>query len=262
MSGGRSSDAVYPAARALGFAVAVAGAAALVACGAPAAYASAAASAGAQVGDAPPVVKITAPGNGSTHAWNSLVNYHIVVSYRGSSTQYQELPVNKVLLQATYVPDLSALAKGSPSAAPAPAAGLLDIVNSNCLGCHEFKAKAMAPSFAAIAARYPDSPAAIGLLSQRIRVGSTGVWGDDSMPSHPDLTDAQLHDIVLWVLKNAANPGVTYYVGTDGAIRMEATGTPAARAGLILTASYTAPSLNTAQGRAAHGEDTVMLRGK
>jgi len=250
MSAGRSFVAVSRAVGALALLVV------LFPCGAPAG------SAGAQVADGPPVVKITAPRNGSTHAWNSLVNYHIVVSYRGKSTQYQELPASDVLLQAAYVPDLSALAGKPPSAASAPPAGLLDITNSNCLGCHDFKAKAMAPSFAAIAARYPDTPATIGLLSQRIRIGSTGVWGEDSMPSHPDLTDNQLHDIVLWILKDAANRDVTYYVGTDGAIRMQATGTPVRRAGMILTASYTAPSTAIAQGQAARGEDVVILRGK
>src|SRR5579875_3884182 len=66
---------------------------------------------------APPVVKITAPGNDSAHAWNSLVSYGIVVTYDGKSTQYQEIPANEVLLQTTYVPDLSAIAGKSKSAA-------------------------------------------------------------------------------------------------------------------------------------------------
>ena len=207
-------------------------------------------------------MKITAPGNDSTHAWNSLVNYGVVVSYQGKSTRYQEIPASEVLLQATYVPDLPATSgKPVPTDVPTPA-GLLDIVDSNCLGCHDFKAKAMAPSFAAIAARYPDSPATIGFLSQHIRVGSTGVWGSGSMPSHPDLTDSQLHDIVLWILKDAANPKVSYYVGTEGAIRMQASGTPGANGGMILTASFTSPIPAASPGQAAHAEDTVVVHGR
>jgi cytochrome c len=216
--------------------------------------------AGAQVGNAPPVVKITAPANGSTHAWNTLVSYHIVVSYRGKSTQYQELPASGVLLQATYVPKLSALAGKHVSAAHAPPAGLRDILGSNCLGCHDFKGKAMAPSFAAIAKRYPDTPATLGLLSQHIRVGSTGIWGPDSMPSHPELTDLQLHDIVLWIMRDASNPDLSYYVGTDGALRMQASSPPGGDAGMVLTASYAAPAAG--HGPVAHGEDTVILRGR
>jgi cytochrome c len=215
-----------------------------------------------QGNDGPPIVKITAPKNNSTYNWNSLVNYSIVVSYLGKSTQYQEIPSNEVLLKTTYVPDLSTMAgKPAPAAAPTPA-GLLDITNSNCLGCHEFKAKAMGPSFAAIGQRYPESQATIDTLSQHIHEGSTGVWGQGSMPSHTELTEDQLHAIVLWIMKDVANPNVNYYVGTEGTFRMEAAGTPDSKGGIILTASYTnrAPAANPEQ--APHGEDTVIVAGK
>jgi cytochrome c len=215
------------------------------------------ANAGGPGKDGSPVVKITAPGNNSLHGWNSLVNYSIVVSYQGKSTQYQEIPANEVLLAAAYVPDLSVTAGRS---AAVPPAGLLDIVGSNCLGCHDFKAKAMGPSFAAIAARYPATPATVSTLAEHIRDGSRGVWGQASMSSHSQLTEDQLRAIVLWILKSAADPDVSYYVGTEGAIRMEAPGTPGSKAGMILTASYTAPPANPEQ--AARGEDTAIVRGK
>lgn len=211
---------------------------------------------------APPVVKITAPGNGSSHAWNSLVSYGVVVSYQGKSTRYQEIPASRILLRTTYVPDLGARTVEPAPVGSAVPAGLLDIVNSNCLGCHDFKARAMAPSFAAIATRYPHSPATIGLLSQHIRVGSTGVWGQGSMSSHSGLSGVQLHDIVLWILQDAANPNVSYYVGTEGAIRMQANGAPGPNAGMILTASYTSPAPAGSPGQPAHGEDTVIVHGR
>jgi cytochrome c len=204
--------------------------------------------------DQPPIVKITAPGNHSTHQWKSLVNYSIVVSYQGKTTQYQEIPANEVLQKTTYVPDLS---KPAPATAHTPA-GLLDITRSRCLGCHDFKAKAMGPSFAAVGQRYPDNQSMIDTLSQHIRKGSTGVWGQESMPPQTDLTEDQVHAIALWIVKDAANPNVNYYVGTEGAFRMEATGTPDAKGGMILTASYTSPTPTDAP----YGEDTVILQGK
>ena len=206
------------------------------------------ASAKDQGNDGPPIVKITAPKNNSTYGWNSLVNYSIVVSYQGKSTQYQEIPSNEVLLKTTYVPDLSAMTgKPAPAAGPTPA-GLLDITNSNCLGCHEFKAKAMGPSFAAIGERYPESQVTIDTLSQHIRAGSTGVWGQGSMPPQTEFTEDQLHAIVLWITKDAANPNVNYYVGTEGTFRMEAAGTPDSKGGIILTASYTSQDRSCQSG--------------
>lgn len=209
----------------------------------------------------PPVVKITAPANDSTYNWNSLVNYSIVVSYQGKSTQYQEIPSREVLLKTTYIPDVSTAGGASPAAAPTPA-GLLAIIHSNCMGCHEFKAKAMGPSFAAIAARYPDNQASIDSLSRYIREGSTGLWGPGSMPPHPDLTEDQLHAMVLWIVKEAANPTVTYYAGTEGAIRMEGPATPSPNGGMVLTASYTAPGTAADHEPGPHGEDTVIVHGK
>lgn len=212
--------------------------------------------------NAPPVVKITAPRNDSAHPWNSLVSYDVVVTYDGKSTQYQEIPSSEVLLRTTYVPDFSPVAgKPAPAAVPAPA-GVLDIVDSNCLGCHDFKAKAMGPSFAAVAARYPNTQATLDTLSKHIRAGSTGVWGQGNMPPHPDLTEGQLHAIVLWIMKDAANPNVNYYVGTEGAFRMQAVGAPGSKGGLILTASYTAPARGGNPEQAAHGEDTVIVHGR
>jgi len=209
-------------------------------------------------GDEAPVVKITAPANNSAHQWNSLVNYSVVVTYQGKSTQYQEIPSNEVLIKATYVADLSKRV-GETAAPPVPA-GLLEIARSKCVGCHEFKATAMGPSFAAIAARYPDNQASIDTLSRYIREGSTGVWGQGNMPAHPEMTNEQLHAMALWILKEAADPNVNYYSGTEGAFKMEASATPGPNAGLILTASYTAGPADRRQDQ--RGQDTVVVRGK
>lgn len=208
-----------------------------------------------------PIVKITAPANNSTYKWNSLVNYSVVVSWQGKSTQYQEIPSNEVLITTVYIPDLSkATAKPAEASAPT-SAGLLDIIRSGCIGCHEFKARAMGPSFAAMAARYPDNQASVDTLSRYIREGSTGVWGPGTMPPHREFTQKQLHDIAHWIVKSANDPDGNYYVGTEGTIRMEAPATPSAKGGIAITASYTPRVSLTGQEQALHGEDTVVVRG-
>ena len=212
--------------------------------------------------DAPPVVKITAPANNTVDSWNALVNYSVVVTWNGKSTEYQEIPSDQVLITATYVPDLSKKSgELAPVSAPVPAA-LVDIIRSGCVGCHEFKARATGPSFVAIAQRYSGGQAASNTLVRYIREGSTGVWGQTSMPPHPELTEEQLQAIVHWIVKDAANPNVNYYVGTEGTIRMEAPATPSSRAGVILTASYTAAVPPADQQQAPHGEDSVIVHGK
>jgi len=81
------------------------------------------------------------------------------------------------------------------------------------------------------------------------------------MPPHPELTDDQAHAIALWITKDAANPNVSYQVGTEGAILMKAPGTPDSKAGVLLKASYTSPSPSGNAEQAPYGEDTVILHG-
>jgi len=209
-----------------------------------------------------PIVKFTSPESNSTYSWNSLVSYSVVVTYQGKSTEYQEIPSNQVLLQTTYLPDLSEIpAAANPASAPV-SAGLLAIIRSNCVGCHEFKAKAMGPSFGSIAARYPNNPATLDTLSRHIREGSNGLWGQISMPPHPELSEEQARAMALWIAKEAANPNVTDYVGTDGAIRMASPASPGPNAGLIVTASYTVTASSADREQAPQGHATVILRGK
>ena len=209
-----------------------------------------------------PIVKITAPQDKSSYSWNAMVNYSIVVSYLGKSTEYQELSSQDVLLKTTYVSDLSTISAKSASAAGSTPAGLLQVTHSTCLGCHSFKAKAMGPSFAAIGQRYPENQASMDTLSQHIRQGSTGAWGQEHMPAQTELSDDQVHSIVLWILHGAADPRVNYYAGTEGSFRMEAGATADAGGGMLLTASYTSAAQSADAEHAAYGEDTVIVQGK
>jgi cytochrome c len=212
--------------------------------------------------DKPPSVNITAPKNNSIYDWNSLVSYNIVVSDHGKSTEYNEIPANEVLLKTTYVPDLSHMSVNSNQTAKPSPAGLADIINSNCLGCHEFKSKAMGPSFFAIGKRYPDTESTIDILSQHIRSGSVGVWGQAPMPSHPEFTEEELHAISSWIVKQAADPNVNYYVGTGGTFQMESPGKPGPSAGVMLTAGYTSHDSKNRLQQALRGEDTIIVGGK
>ena len=147
------------------------------------------------------------------------------------------------------------------TAKPSPA-GLADIINSNCLGCHEFKSKAMGPSFFAISKRYPETESTMDILSQYIRGGSVGVWGQARMPSHPEFTEDELHAISSWIVNDAADPNVNYYVGTEGTFQMESPGKPSPSAGVILTASYTSHDTKNGPQQTLRGEDTIIVGGK
>lgn len=74
---------------------------------------------------------------------------------------------------------------------------------SGCAVCHAPDKKLIGPSWKEIAARYRGDAGAPALLAERVRKGSTGVWG--KVPMAPvdakTLGDADLKAVVSWVLK-------------------------------------------------------------
>jgi cytochrome c551/c552 len=201
-------------------------------------------------------VDIVDPADGSRLPWQSQASYSVVISYDGKSTRYGDIPATDVVLTAIYAADLGKVAPAQPDSLPQ---GLVEISRSNCMGCHDFAARAVGPSYAAIGKRYPEAASA-AQLADHIRNGSAGAWGTTRMPPHPDLTSQQAADIARWIIEHANDAGVAYHVGKDGSFRMSAPTDPGPNAGLVLTATYTGP-LKAGDTRAAAGRSRIVVRG-
>ena len=81
---------------------------------------------------------------------------------------------------------------------------------SDCSSCHAADRTVVGPAYNEIAKKYAGQQSDVAdRLARRIREGGAGNWGDILMPSHPDLTDAQLKEIVQWILsmKDATTAG-------------------------------------------------------
>jgi cytochrome c len=71
---------------------------------------------------------------------------------------------------------------------------------SGCLGCHAIATKLVGPAYKDVAAKYADQADAQAMLMQSIRNGSVGKWGDQPMPAHPKISDADLKKLATWIL--------------------------------------------------------------
>ena len=72
---------------------------------------------------------------------------------------------------------------------------------SDCSSCHAADRTVVGPAYDEIAKKYAGQQSNVAdRLARRIREGGAGNWGDILMPSHSDLTDAQLKEIVQWIL--------------------------------------------------------------
>jgi cytochrome c len=204
-----------------------------------------------------PVVKISAPPNNNTYVAVGQVGYQLNVSDKeDGDSRFDEINAKEVLLEVQYVKDktkLQALLKKPVTNDPQ---GLAVIRSSNCFNCHNFSSKSLGPSFIDISKRYPVTKANTDSLANRIRNGSSGIWGfKEKMPSHPELSAADINSTVQWIMKSAANPDINYYNGLTGIIHL-----PENKKGaFLLTASYLDHGIKNSNVKHLKGEDKIVI---
>jgi len=205
-----------------------------------------------------PVVKIINPKNGSSLSLNAAVSYEISVSDKeDGDSKYDEINAKEVLLEVKYLKDKSKAAALLNKPAGPDAPGLFVIRTSNCFSCHNFNSKAMGPSFFEVAGKYKPTRANIDSLVKRISVGSTGIWGKEKMPSHPELSMQDIKNTVLWILKNGADPDDNYFIGLNGLISAATIKYPGA---YVFAASYIDHGLKASPGKQRlEGQDKAVL---
>lgn len=124
---------------------------------------------------------------------------------RGAPIAPGEIPVILDYLAAYYnrdvappPPDPAAAGAGMADGGPEPVQRLLTA--NACAGCHGVDQKIVGPSFKEVAARYAGDGGASARLAAKIKSGGAGSWGTVPMPPQPALSDAELQQLVDWIL--------------------------------------------------------------
>lgn len=68
-----------------------------------------------------------------------------------------------------------------------------------CYACHAVNAKQVGPAFKDVAKRFAGRPDAVAHLSERIKKGGVGEWGNVPMPPQ-NVTDEEAKKLAEWVL--------------------------------------------------------------
>src|SRR5690606_695781 len=133
-------------------------------------------------------------------------------------------------------------------------AGLAYIQQGDCTGCHGIDQASAGPSYRSVAARYAGADSAEEHLVRKIIEGGSGVWGEQVMPAHPDMSGDVAAEIVRYIL-SLATPGEALPVQGTVPLGRHAAGEAGA---YVLTASY----VDEARDGAApiEGRDQVVLR--
>ncbi len=71
---------------------------------------------------------------------------------------------------------------------------------SDCKSCHAMDKKSIGPTYMDIATKYPRSAGNISLLASKIISGGGGVWGEQAMAAHPQISISDAKDMADYIL--------------------------------------------------------------
>lgn len=72
--------------------------------------------------------------------------------------------------------------------------------SKNCMACHAVANKLVGPAYKDVAAKYAGQKGAEDKLVAKVRKGGAGAWGPVPMPANPQVSEAEAHTLVKWIL--------------------------------------------------------------
>ena len=129
-------------------------------------------------------------------------------------------------------------------------------LSMDCKTCHKVDEASIGPMYTQIAEKYKDDDNMVSYLQGKIKSGGNGVWGEVTMPAHPNITNAESRQIVTYIQSLVEGSAVKKSLPAKGSIVPKPT--PGTNV-FVLTASYT----DAGKGEAIPltGVQKVFLRG-
>ncbi len=157
-------------------------------------------------GNEKPLVSIDFKGKNQTFYFGDLsMDYEILVTDKeDGSTADGTIKKEEVAVTFDYVPagfdpiEMASKQSGAESQAILNIGRNL-IEKSDCKSCHQYDTTSIGPSYAAVAQKYPNTPANASMLVGKIINGGSGVWGDHAMSAHPQLSEADAKRMVDYI---------------------------------------------------------------
>ncbi len=195
-----------------------------------------------------PDVAIQLGGNKSFYLPGKPIPYTVKVQDKGA------LDTANLYVSANFIEGYDR-AQDAGGAAGNHVAGKNLAFSLDCKTCHKENEKSIGPAFMEVSKKYANDPNAMNYLVNKITKGGSGVWGDQAMPAHPNTSQADLKQIVQYVLSLSKKETVAKSLPSSGTIPVPANVKP--NATLVVAASYTNTPGNNL--KALTGGKTVTL---
>ncbi len=213
-----------------------------------------------QVGNDAPQVACTIFGN-QTFFWeNQKVLYNVSVKdLEDGSTDQKTIDPKRVNVSFDYLygSDKTLIAQGhqTQGAGTPSSRGKALIEKSDCKSCHAEQTAINGPAYAQIAKRYRGDQFAVRALAQKVLKGGSGNWGERAMSAHPQLAEADVNEMLTYILALGNPPPVVSNYPPSGAYTAKLG--KEQRGNLVIVASYLDKGKGTLQ--AQKGETMFIL---
>ncbi len=175
-----------------------------------------------KVGNDVPKVELAIKGN-KTFYWNDeKIAYEVKVSDKeDGSLANKKIKEDEVQVNIDYLEgfDKTVIAQGhQANLSVSTGRRLIDL--SDCKSCHSLDKKSIGPSYKEVAKKYKGKSRAFSELVEKVIKGGGGVWGEQVMAAHPQLTKDDTKEMVKYILslsddKKASQPVKGEYVTKD-----------------------------------------------
>lgn len=185
-------------------------------------------------GNSRPVVSIDLKGGNS-----SFFLENVPVSYVVSVTDADGSPIDEknIFVSVDYMESLDEVNKSlGHQQVSATVTGKALTQGMDCKTCHKENEKSIGPTYMDVASKYQKDKKAKSYLQKKIATGGSGVWGEVTMPAHPNITKDETRQIAEYIMSLAANSVKVKSLPASGTIRPEPT--KGANV-MVITASYT-----------------------
>jgi cytochrome c len=175
-----------------------------------------------RVGNEPPKVEMAIKGNQTFYWNNKKIEYETQVTDReDGSVAAATIPQEEVYVSVDFLEgfDKTMLAQGhQQNIGVARGRRLIDL--SDCKSCHAMSSKSVGPSYMDVAQKYAGKSQIVGKLADKIIHGGGGVWGEQAMAAHPQISQSDAKEMISYILsladdKKASKPLKDAFIPND-----------------------------------------------
>jgi cytochrome c len=165
-----------------------------------------------KVGNAEPKVNIAVKSNKTFFFDDQKIDYEISVADKEDGTTAKGIDAADVVVNINYLEgyDKTMIEQGHKENMNF-AAGKRLIDLSDCKACHAIDKKSIGPAYIDVAKKYRRGQTSINQLAEKVIKGGGGVWGEQAMAAHPQVSLSDARDMVDYILslndaKKASQP--------------------------------------------------------